>query len=63
MNNELKEQTHRTFKGFVSGTLINFIENNKLEKIQVEDVNGNKAKIVRDKDNNLKVETTIKETY
>lgn len=52
----------KQFKGFVSSTLVNFMEQYKLEKVQIEDGNGNKAKITKDKNGFLKVETTIKET-
>jgi hypothetical protein len=57
----LKERSNRNFKGFVTMDLVNFMEDNKLEEISVKTANGNKAKIKRDKDNNLNVETTIKD--
>lgn len=57
-----KAAKEREFKGFVNGTLVNFMEQHKLEKNQIEDGNGNKAKITKDKNGFLKVETTIKET-
>lgn len=47
---------------FVERDVVDFFDAYKLEKITVEDGNGNKAKISRTKDNELKVEqssTTI----
>lgn len=62
MNEMEKTMKEKQFKGFVSSTLVNFMEQYKLEKVQIEDGNGNKAKITKDKNGFLKVETTIKET-
>ncbi len=47
---------------FVETTLADLFANCKLEKLSVEDGNGNKAKLSRTKDNGLKIEqssTTI----
>lgn len=47
---------------FVESTVVDFLRNNDLEKLSIEDGNGNKAKLSRTKDNEIKVEhstTTI----
>lgn len=44
--------------GFIETTVVNFFTENELEKLSVEDGNGNKAKLTRQKDNNIKVEYT-----
>ena len=41
---------------FVESALVDFFSSYKLEKITVEDGNGNKAKLSRTKDNELKIE-------
>lgn len=44
--------------GFVETTVVNFFVECKLEKLNIEDGKGNKAKLVRQKDNTIKVEYT-----
>jgi len=44
--------------GFVETTIVNFFQENELEKLSVEDGKGNKAKLTRLKDNGIKVEYT-----
>ncbi len=44
--------------GFVESTAVNFFVECKLEKLSIEDGNGNKAKMVRQKDDTIKVEYT-----
>ena len=41
---------------FVETTVLDFFSAHKLEKISVEDGNGNKAKLSKTKDNGVKVE-------
>jgi len=41
---------------FVDTTLVDFFSAYKLEKLQVEDGNGNKAKLSLTKDNGIKIE-------
>lgn len=52
----------RDFKYFINSDLVNFMELHKLEKIEVVDGFGNKAKITKDKNKVLNVITTIKTT-
>jgi hypothetical protein len=44
--------------GFVETTAVNFLVECKLEKITMEDGQGNKAKLVRQKNDTIKVEYT-----
>lgn len=41
---------------FIERDIVDFFDAHKLEKMTVEDGNGNKAKISRTKDNELKIE-------
>jgi hypothetical protein len=44
--------------GFVETTIVNFFQQNELEKLSLEDGKGNKAKLTKQKDNVIKVEYT-----
>ncbi|TYQ14860.1 UNVERIFIED_CONTAM: hypothetical protein Cloal_1248 [Acetivibrio alkalicellulosi] len=44
--------------GFVETTVVNFFVECQLEKLSIEDGKGNKAKMVRQKDDTIKVEYT-----
>ncbi len=48
----------QNWAGFVETTVVNFFIDCKLEKINIEDGRGNKAKLVRQKDDTIKVEYT-----
>ena len=50
---EIKRQK---WPGFVESTVVNFFEEHKIEKLSIEDGNGNKAKLTRTKDNGIKIE-------
>lgn len=41
---------------FVESSVVNFFDENKFEKLSLEDGNGNKAKLARTKDNGIKIE-------
>ena len=43
---------------FVESTVADFLADNSLEKMTIEDGKGNKAKLTRQKDNSIKVEST-----
>jgi hypothetical protein len=47
-----------SWSAFVESTVANFLVDNKMEKMTIEDGNGNKAKLTRQKDNSIKVEST-----
>lgn len=51
-------EKRRNWAGFVETTVVNFLVECKLEKITIEDGLGNKAKLVRQKDDTIKVEYT-----
>jgi hypothetical protein len=55
----MEEQNKKVnWAGFVETTIVNFFQENELEKLTVEDGKGNKAKLTRLKDNAIKVEYT-----
>lgn len=55
----MEEQTKKiSWAGFVETTVVNFFQENELEKLTVEDGKGNKAKLTRQKENTIKVEYT-----
>ncbi len=54
---DIKEKrSPQKWAGFVESTVVNFFDEYKIEKLSVEDGNGNKAKLSRTKDNNIKIE-------
>lgn len=55
----MEEQMKKiSWAGFVETTVVNFFQENELEKLTVEDGKGNKAKLTRQKENTIKVEYT-----
>ncbi|HEY9062054.1 MAG TPA: hypothetical protein VIO64_16340 [Pseudobacteroides sp.] len=48
----------QNWAGFVETTVVNFFVECKLEKLNIEDGRGNKAKLARQKDDTIKVEYT-----
>ena len=55
----MEEQNKKiSWAGFVETTIVNFFQENELEKLSLEDGKGNKAKLVKQKDNVIKVEYT-----
>lgn len=53
-----EEDKKLNWAGFVETTVVNFFQENDLEKLSVEDGRGNKAKFFRQKDNGIRVEYT-----
>ena len=51
---ELSQQ--KKWADFIETVAVDFFADNKLEKLSMEDGNGNKAKMSRTKDNDLKLE-------
>lgn len=47
-----------TWDGFVQGDVVNFFTLNNIEKMTIDDGNGNKAKLTRLKDCGIKIETS-----
>ncbi|MDR1627433.1 MAG: hypothetical protein LBR79_01505 [Oscillospiraceae bacterium] len=50
---EIKRQK---WSGFVESEVVNFFDEHKIEKLTVEDGNGNRAKLARTKDGGIKTE-------
>ena len=50
------EEKRQKWSGFIESTVVNFFDLNNLEKLFIEDGNGNKAKLVRTKDNGIRTE-------
>lgn len=58
-NKTLEEENKKiNWAGFVETTIVNFFQENELEKLSLEDGKGNKAKLSKQKDNVIKVECT-----
>ena len=58
-SDETTEQTRKVkWASFVEGEAADFFTGHKLEKMTMEDGNGNKAKLSRQKDGGIKVEYT-----
>lgn len=55
----LKEKSENvTWDGFIQGDVVNFFTLNNIEKMTIDDGNGNKAKLSRLKDCGIKIETS-----
>lgn len=57
-DNSFRERKNSPEKwtGFVESTVVNFFDEYKIEKLSIEDGNGNRAKLSRTKDNVIKIE-------
>lgn len=55
-DSERKMISPQKWAGFVESTIVNFFDQYKIEKLSIEDGNGNKAKLSRTKDNGIKIE-------
>ena len=53
---EKKKNSPQQWAGFVESNVVNFFDEHKIEKLSIEDGNGNKAKLARTKDNGIKIE-------
>lgn len=53
-----EKERNQNWAGFIETTVVNFFIDCKLEKLNLEDGKGNKAKLLRQKDNSIKVEYT-----
>ena len=51
-------QARKSWAAFVERDVADFFTGNKLEKMTIEDGNGNKAKLGRTKDGGIKIEYT-----
>jgi hypothetical protein len=50
------EAKRQKWSGFVESAVVNFFDEHKIEKLTIEDGDGNKAKLMRTKDNGIRVE-------
>ena len=63
-NNEFERVTdpeaakRKSWAGFIEGEVVAFFDAHDLEKMQIEDGMGNKAKLSRTKSNGIKIEYT-----
>ncbi|MDR1663992.1 MAG: hypothetical protein LBR83_03610 [Clostridiales bacterium] len=55
---EDKPARKMNWPAFVEADAVNFFNLHEIEKMTVEDGNGNKAKLTRQKDNGIKVESS-----
>ena len=53
---EKKKISPQQWAGFVESNVVNFFDEHKIEKLSIEDGNGNKAKLAKTKDNGIKIE-------
>ena len=51
-----KKSSPQKWAGFVESTVVNFFDEYDVEKLSLEDGNGNKAKLSRTKDHGIKIE-------
>ena len=51
-----RKYSPQKWAGFVESTVVNFFDEHKIEKLSIEDGNGNKAKLSRTKDNGINIE-------
>lgn len=53
---EKKKISQQQWAGFVESNVVKFFDEHRIEKLSIEDGNGNKAKLARTKDNGIKIE-------
>ncbi len=51
-----KKISPQQWAGFVESNVVKFFDEHRIEKLSIEDGNGNKAKLARTKDNGIKIE-------
>ncbi len=51
-----EKRSPQKWAGFVESAVVNFFDEHKIEKLSLQDGNGNKAKMSRTKDNGIKIE-------
>lgn len=57
------KKKHANWPGFIGSDVINFFNQNGIEKMTLEDGSGNKAKLTRQKNDEIKVETSSTTMY
>lgn len=58
MEGKKPQVSRKGWVGFVEGEVVNFMNHHSIEKMTLDDGGGNKAKLVRQKDNSIRVECT-----
>lgn len=51
-----RKSSPQKWASFVESTVVDFLDQHNIEKLSIEDDNGNKAKLSRTKDNSIKIE-------
>ena len=54
----MDEQKEITWDAFVQSTVVNFFTQHQIEKMTIDDGNGNKAKLSKLKDSGIKIESS-----
>lgn len=54
----MEEEKKITWDAFVQGDVVNFFTEHNIEKLTIDDGNGNKAKLSKLKDCGIKIETS-----
>jgi hypothetical protein len=54
----MDDQKEITWDAFVQSTVVNFFNDYKIEKLTIDDGNGNKAKLIKLKDCGIKIESS-----
>ena len=54
----MEEENKITWDAFVQGTVVNFFNEHGIEKLTIDDGNGNKAKLTKMKDCGVKIESS-----
>jgi len=55
-NTQNRKSSPQKWSAFVESTVVDFLDQHNIEKLSIEDGNGNKAKLSRTKDNSIKIE-------
>lgn len=58
MEGKSKQTSRKGWVSFVEGDVANFMNQHQIEKMTLDDGFGNKAKLLRQKDNSIRVECT-----
>lgn len=58
MEGKTKQTSRKGWVSFVEGDVANFMNQHQIEKMTLDDGFGNKAKLLRQKDNSIRVECT-----
>lgn len=54
----MEEEKKITWEAFVQGAVVNFFNEYEIEKLTIDDGNGNKAKLSKMKDCGIKIESS-----